>query len=255
MLQYEPLKFRQGDLTDPLYFDFISFSQYLAVNKEIRQGKQVRPRRVHFALGGWAGGGRGGDGESLGREAAVLRQVFEEKIGAEGEVRTVRRDQAISDNAVLPAAMATLIGDKARARSERIPTPRRTRAAGECDKSLPNRGPQVYTGLVEGFQEEVFGAPGPCPAGPLDADCVLQGVRGVAEAMQRAGFCIKAEVARLTEEGGGSGELRFTVRAVGPATLWVSAPPCGAPILSCVGNVTIEESAAFLTRSGCCCCR
>lgn len=42
------------------------------------------------------------------------KQVFIERIGAEAEERTVRRDQAIADNALLPAAMATLIGDKAR---------------------------------------------------------------------------------------------------------------------------------------------
>lgn len=42
MVQYEPLRFRQGDLTDPLYFDFISYAQFLAVNKEMKQGQQVR---------------------------------------------------------------------------------------------------------------------------------------------------------------------------------------------------------------------
>lgn len=45
MVQIEPLKFRQGDLSDPLYFDFIAYSQYLAVNKEIKRGQQARACR------------------------------------------------------------------------------------------------------------------------------------------------------------------------------------------------------------------
>lgn len=32
-LLYSPLRMRQGDLTDPLYFDFISFSQYATISR------------------------------------------------------------------------------------------------------------------------------------------------------------------------------------------------------------------------------
>lgn len=32
-MQYKPLTFRAGDLTDPLYFDFISYSQYATISK------------------------------------------------------------------------------------------------------------------------------------------------------------------------------------------------------------------------------
>lgn len=31
----------QGDLTDPLYFDFISFAQFATLNEEMRYGKQT----------------------------------------------------------------------------------------------------------------------------------------------------------------------------------------------------------------------
>ena len=31
----------QGDLTDPLYFDFISFSQYATIGREMPNGQQV----------------------------------------------------------------------------------------------------------------------------------------------------------------------------------------------------------------------
>lgn len=40
-LQYAPLKPRQGELTDPLYFDFISFSQYATIAREMGKGRQV----------------------------------------------------------------------------------------------------------------------------------------------------------------------------------------------------------------------
>lgn len=38
---YPPLSIRQGELTDPAYFDFISCAQYLTVNHEMRNGKLV----------------------------------------------------------------------------------------------------------------------------------------------------------------------------------------------------------------------
>ncbi len=40
-LLYEPLRVRTGDLTDPLYFDFISHSQWAVINREMPRGKQV----------------------------------------------------------------------------------------------------------------------------------------------------------------------------------------------------------------------
>lgn len=43
-LQYSPLKARTGDLTDPLYFDFIAFSQYATIGNEIPKGQQVSER-------------------------------------------------------------------------------------------------------------------------------------------------------------------------------------------------------------------
>lgn len=38
---YSPLKMKVGDLTDTLYFDFISFSQWAAVDKAIRDARQL----------------------------------------------------------------------------------------------------------------------------------------------------------------------------------------------------------------------
>ena len=58
--QYSPLKIEQGKLTDPLYFDFISYTQFKVVAKEI-------PRS---------------------------QSVFEERSGAEGTTKVIRRDAA-----------------------------------------------------------------------------------------------------------------------------------------------------------------
>jgi hypothetical protein len=38
---YYPLKVGQGELSDPLYFDFISFAQYLTISKEIPDAAMV----------------------------------------------------------------------------------------------------------------------------------------------------------------------------------------------------------------------
>lgn len=49
MLQYSPLRVRQGDLTDPLYFDFISYAQ-------VRRGRrQVKHKTtIHDITKAWA---------------------------------------------------------------------------------------------------------------------------------------------------------------------------------------------------------
>jgi len=82
-LQYSPIPIRQGELTDPLYFDFISYTQYALLAKEMPRGKMV----------------------------------FEEFCEDEQECpdrrkRVVQRDPQYSDNKQLPFAMERLIGDK-----------------------------------------------------------------------------------------------------------------------------------------------
>lgn len=71
-------RIKQGDLTDPDYFDFISFAQHASIAEAMRNG----------------------------------RQFFEEKVGAEGERRTVQRNPDYADNALLPAEHARRVGDK-----------------------------------------------------------------------------------------------------------------------------------------------
>lgn len=71
-------RIKQGDLTDPDYFDFISFAQYASVAEAMRNG----------------------------------RDIFEEKVGAEGEKRTVQRNPDYADNSLLPAEHSRRVGDK-----------------------------------------------------------------------------------------------------------------------------------------------
>ena len=75
-----PLRVQQGDLEDPLYFDFVAFAQLVTVGQLMRPGAAL--------------------------------QVFQESTGAEGTVQTVVRDAALRDDALLPEAYARLVGDK-----------------------------------------------------------------------------------------------------------------------------------------------
>ena len=65
-------------MADPDYFDFISFAQYASVAAAMRNG----------------------------------RDFFEEKVGAEGDKRTVQRDADFKDNARLPEEHARRVGDR-----------------------------------------------------------------------------------------------------------------------------------------------
>lgn len=71
-------RIKQGDLQDPDYFDFISFAQYATAAAAMRDG----------------------------------RDFFEEKVGAEGDKRTVQRDADFKDNARLPEEHARRVGDR-----------------------------------------------------------------------------------------------------------------------------------------------
>mmetsp|Transcript_21884 Transcript_21884/g.30443 ORF Transcript_21884/g.30443 Transcript_21884/m.30443 type:complete len:323 (+) Transcript_21884:35-1003(+) len=76
-IQYLPIKFTQGELSDPLYFDFISFAQHLTISNQIPDSPQV----------------------------------FTEREGADGGERVVRRAQQYQDNTRLPVELGLLAGD------------------------------------------------------------------------------------------------------------------------------------------------
>ncbi|CAN0027006.1 unnamed protein product, partial [Choristocarpus tenellus] len=71
-------RIQQGDLTDPNYFDFISFAQYASISAGMRSG----------------------------------REIFEERVGAEGEKITVQRDPGLFENSRLPDEHSRRVGDR-----------------------------------------------------------------------------------------------------------------------------------------------
>lgn len=86
----------QGELSDPAYLDFISFVQYATISAGMRDAPQF----------------------------------FEERFDAEGTLRVVSRPRALADNAALPGAHASRVGDALLAQiledhPDYVPKPRR----------------------------------------------------------------------------------------------------------------------------------
>ena len=192
--QYAPLRIEQGKLTDPLYFDFISYVQFQTAAREI-------PNSV---------------------------SVFEERSGAEGTSKVIRRDPSLSDNKILPAVLAQRLGDT------------------------------IYARLRYGFEDEDFvGMPEPCPRSSGDIDCVAAGMKSIVDVFVSNGYALRGEVITSVVGGGdgrgggggddggggdvdggetgsmssgggggggggrgGGGARKVIVRLAGPATLW-----------------------------------
>jgi len=187
-LQYSPIIIRQGQLTDPLYFDFISYAQYALLAKEMPRG----------------------------------RQVFEEFCEIEEDCpgdrkRVVRRDQTLSDNKLLPAAMEAGIGDK------------------------------MYAGLVKGFEGETWGGPPPLNKSASFEE-VVAGVRRIVDIFVEKGYAIKGEVGEVVPRKAGNGGS-FVVRFQGPCNLWgiQRLGSIRAPLVNAMDAMTV---AAFLRASG-----
>ncbi|KAI8463524.1 MAG: hypothetical protein J3K34DRAFT_389034 [Monoraphidium minutum] len=90
-LQYKPLTFKAGDLTDPLYFDFISYSQYATLSRALRAPEKVFEERYSC--------------EDLGPDD-------DESACSETLTRVVRRPAAFDDDAALPQAFSDAAGDR-----------------------------------------------------------------------------------------------------------------------------------------------
>ena len=69
---------KQGDLSNPMYFDFISAAQFATISQQMGEAQSV----------------------------------FEERTGAEGTVSVVARDKELQDNELLPSAFFKVAGDK-----------------------------------------------------------------------------------------------------------------------------------------------
>eukprot|EP01025_Chloroclados_australasicus_P065062 TRINITY_DN8802_c0_g1_i4.p1 TRINITY_DN8802_c0_g1~~TRINITY_DN8802_c0_g1_i4.p1 ORF type:complete len:367 (-),score=26.50 TRINITY_DN8802_c0_g1_i4:253-1248(-) len=158
-LQYSPVKVRMGELSDPLYFDFISFSQFASIQKEL----------------------------------ADAQMVFKEYCGDcdDGSYRVVKRDSSISDNTQLPGLFSKKAGDL------------------------------IYTGLLEGFRGEQFGAPAPVKATDpnFSAKLLQQNLQRLLDIMVQKGYAINANLSNFdySQEQESS---TFNVYVKAPANLW-----------------------------------
>ena len=190
--QYAPLTIEQGKLQDPLYFDFISFVQ----------------------------------AEVIAREIPKSASVFEERSGAEGTVRVVRRDATLADNKLLPAVLAQRAGDLVYARMR----------YGFEEAQFAG----VLPPYDERASEEGEAAEGRIPY-------VVRGMRSIADALAGKGYALKASVSSDAGEEPGSA-TRVRVALEGPANLW------GAQALAARGVSPPNEYAGFALTAFCRAC-
>jgi len=176
---------KQGELSDPTYFDFISAAQFATVTQLMGEGKLI----------------------------------FEERTGAEGTVSVVSRDAALRNDEVLPAAFFRIAGDKmyaglmANFTGENFYTqPPQPTAAGAPDSDVVASLTQLYKKIIElGYALEVKVS----SQGALSAQEYLQ----EAGVLQSFAANYGASGAVLDAPKGTAGtRVSFTLKA--PATLW-----------------------------------
>ena len=203
--QYAPLVIEQGKLEDPLYFDFISYVQF----------------------------------EVVAREMPNSASVFEERSGAEGTVKVVRRDPNIADNALLPAVLAQRLGDT------------------------------IYARLRYGFEETTFpGCPEPArldesvslredaaedaeTRGQSTTDAlnakfslIQRGVAGLTKCMVDKGYGLRSDVS-VIETRVDKRRQKLKIVVEGPANLW------GAQALAARGVSPMNEYLGFAITAYC----
>ena len=184
--QYAPLVIEQGKLEDPLYFDFISYVQFNVVAREMPNS---------------AG-------------------VFEERSGAEGTTKVVRRDPSLADNAILPAVLAQRLGDT------------------------------IYARLRYGFEDTAFpGCPEPARLGDefeANAATMEKGVAALTKCMVDKGYGLRSDVTAVpTTKTADTKKRRLKIVVEGVANLW------GAQALAARGVSPPNEYLGFALTAYC----
>ena len=182
--QYAPLVIEQGKLEDPLYFDFISYVQF----------------------------------EVVAREMPKSAGVFEERSGAEGTTKVVRRDPSLADNAILPAVLAQRLGDT------------------------------IYARLRYGFEDTAFpGCPEPARLGDefeANAATMEKGVAALTKCMVDKGYGLRSDVA-VVDMKQEKRRVRMRIVVEGVANLW------GAQALAARGVSPPNEYLGFALTAYC----
>jgi hypothetical protein len=155
-----PLAMEQGDLKNPLYFDHISFSQYSTLNA------------------------------ILNRNNGKPDMEFEEKLGFEGEVKRVKRDEKFATRKELIPAFSYLVGRNIF---------NFLKNGFELTEDKPFDGVPEFINL-DGSQDE-------------NSVKIVDGVKALLQVFLNYGFCKEFQVS-LQDDG------KLIVTVVGPAMLW-----------------------------------
>jgi len=148
--------------------------------------------------------------------------VFEERSGAEGTVKVIRRDPALSDNAILPAILAQRLGDT------------------------------IYARLRYGFEDTEFHAPAPAvlsnksdaTAVEEDFELVKNGLTNLTKAMVRKGYGLRSDVS-VVETDFSKKKQKLKIAVAGAANLW------GAQALAAKGVSPTNEYLGFVLTAYC----
>ena len=203
--QYAPLVIEQGKLEDPLYFDFISYVQF----------------------------------EVVAREMPNSASVFEERSGAEGTVKVVRRDPNIADNALLPAVLAQRLGDTIYARLR----------YGFEDTTFPGCPEPVRLDESVSLREDAAEdaeTRGQSTTDALNAkfSLIQRGVASLTKCMVDKGYGLRSDVSVIeTRVDKRRQKLKIVVK--GPANLW------GAQALAARGVSPMNEYLGFAITAYC----
>jgi hypothetical protein len=203
--QYAPLVIEQGKLEDPLYFDFISYVQF----------------------------------EVVAREMPNSASVFEERSGAEGTVKVVRRDPNIADNALLPAVLAQRLGDTIYARLR----------YGFEDTTFPGCPEPARLDESVSLREDAAEdaeTRGPSTTDALNAkfSLIQRGVAGLTKCMVDKGYGLRSDVS-VIETRVDKRRQKLKIVVEGPANLW------GAQALAARGVSPMNEYLGFAITAYC----
>ncbi|GBF90150.1 hypothetical protein Rsub_03283 [Raphidocelis subcapitata] len=183
-LQYKPLTVRAGDLTDPIYFDFISYAQYATISRAMRAPQQVFEERY-----------------SCDELAAD-----DDESCAETRTRVVRRPAAFGDDAALPELFFEAAGDRIYTglvqgfRGEQFGGPPPARRGAPLAELMPG-----VRSVYKIFADRGYCLSAEVTAAPAPAGGDGEGGEG-------------GEAGAASSSGGGGGS--FEVRVTGPANLW-----------------------------------
>jgi hypothetical protein len=214
-LQYDPIKIKQGDLTDPNYFDFIAFAQSTTVSQEAAHGRQVFKEF----------------------------DCEEEECPPETSYKLVTRNPLFKDNALLPGEWERQTGDKI---YDGLVEGFRGQVFGgpkPCSSKSNSRGGNNIVGaptnLLGGSSGNNSNSSKKCSTEEL-----VDGIRQILDIFEKNGFALKCTMTQQSDDGSS-----FIIKVEGGANLWAiqALQARGSSVLPLYDMFVIES---YLRRSG-----